>query len=137
MNLKQGEKFIRRESWNFGPMGIGTMQSEEKRRHPRLDSLLLVAYTVYEENGTMVSRGMGRTLNLSESGILFETQLPIEAGQIIEMNMGVREDIIQVRGKAVYSRKGDGDTVEAGIEFEAMDEDRKEILRRFLKESVK
>ena len=48
------------------------MTTKEKRKHYRVDSLNLLSYTCQDEEGNLVKHGMGRTLNVSESGILLK-----------------------------------------------------------------
>ena len=53
------------------------MTSENKRKHERIQSLNL-SYICLDEDNNIVKQGMGRTLNISESGILLETHFPID-----------------------------------------------------------
>ena len=45
------------------------MNPVDKRRHTRYESLNL-SYVCLDENDNIIKQGMGRTLNISESGIL-------------------------------------------------------------------
>ena len=54
------------------------MNTNEKRKHPRVNALNL-SYICLDEDQQVIKQGMGRTLNVSESGILLETHFPIEA----------------------------------------------------------
>ena len=60
------------------------MNSEDKRKHERIRSLNL-SYICLDEEKNIVKQGMGRTLNLSESGLLLETHFPIESRHIVLM----------------------------------------------------
>jgi hypothetical protein len=44
------------------------MDTQEKRKHARFNSLNL-SYVCLDENNQVIKQGMGRTLNVSESGI--------------------------------------------------------------------
>ena len=108
------------------------MAIKNKRSNPRYDSLNLLAYSVFNPDETMKRQGMGRTLNVSESGILLETHLPVEAGLVVSLNIGLENELVDILGKAVYSRKGNSDRYETGINFMEMDADQKERLDKFI-----
>ena len=73
----------------------------EKRKHIRVNSLNLshVAVDNREDN---VKQAIGRTLNVSETGILLETHFPIESDQDVELTMGFEEDLVNLRGKVIH-----------------------------------
>ena len=76
------------------------MTKEEKRKHSRIDSLNLLNYVFSDELGGGLTQGMGRTLNVSESGILLETHSPIDIHSVISLTIGFEEDV----GSSVRSR---------------------------------
>ena len=92
------------------------MTSAEKRRHIRIDSLNLSHITVSEE-GEIVYQGMGRTLNLSESGILLETKFEIPAGDLLMLSIGLEDDLMELKGKVVFSKETEPGVHKTGIEF--------------------
>jgi len=49
---------------------VKSMTSNDKRLHLRIDSLNLLAYSCIDDTGQVVVQGMGRTLNVSQGGIL-------------------------------------------------------------------
>ena len=49
-----------------------------KRKHARYDSLNLLTYVCVDSDGKEWNQGMGRTLNISESGLQLETHEPID-----------------------------------------------------------
>ena len=73
------------------------MTSEDKRKHQRIPSLNL-SYICLDENNNIVKQGMGRTLNLSESGILLETHFPIELEYLVLMTIALKEDLLEIKG---------------------------------------
>jgi hypothetical protein len=109
------------------------MTIEEKRKHARIDSLHLINYLLYEETENDATQGMGRTLNVSESGILLETHTPIETHLKISLTIGIEEDVVDIKGKIIYSKQSENDMFESGIEFFIMDENAKNILKAYIK----
>lgn len=108
------------------------MTNEEKRKHSRIDSLHLLNYIFTDESGGGSTQGMGRTLNVSESGILLETHAPIEIDSIISLTIGFEEDVVDIRGRVVYTKVNDKKMNESGIEFFEIDEPAEMILNKYI-----
>ncbi|MEZ4526079.1 MAG: PilZ domain-containing protein [Desulfobacterales bacterium] len=104
----------------------------EKRRHPRVDSLNL-SYVCMDEDGNVTGEGMGRTLNVSESGILLETSFRMVPGQIISLTVAIGEYLLDVKGQVIRCTQSEEKTFLTGIEFEKLDLEGFAILRKFVK----
>jgi hypothetical protein len=109
------------------------MNEEEKRKHQRIHSLNL-SYVCLDENRKAVKQGMGRTLNLSESGILLETRFPIAAEHTVALSIGLQDELVDVTGRPVYVRSREQGLYEIGIEFLDPDEKVRTTIRRFLQD---
>ena len=109
------------------------MVTNEKRRCPRIQALNLISYSCIGENENIVSQGMGRTLNISEEGILLETYVSIDPKHSIALSIGLEDELINIKGKIIYSTAGTNEKFEAGIEFLETDESTMEILRKYIK----
>ncbi len=108
------------------------MTNEEKRKHSRIDSLNLLNYIFSDDSGSGSTQGMGRTLNVSESGILLETHTPIDVKSIISLTIGFEEDVVDIKGRVVYTKENDRKMSESGIEFFDIDETARKILNRYI-----
>lgn len=108
------------------------MTNQEKRKHSRIDSLNLLNYVFSDESGDGSTQGMGRTLNVSESGILLETHNPIHINNIVSLTIGLEEDMVAIKGRVVYTKENDDNMYESGIEFFDVDEKAKEILKKYI-----
>lgn len=108
------------------------MTKEEKRKHSRIDSLHLLNYVFLDENEDEDTQGMGRTLNISEAGILLETHNPIPINNIIALTIGFEEDVVDIKGRVVYNTKNSENMFESGIEFFDVDETAKNILQQYI-----
>ncbi len=104
----------------------------EKRRHPRVDSLNL-SYVCIDENGNVTGEGMGRTLNVSESGILLETSFSMVPGQIISLTIAIGEYLLDVKGQVIRCTQSEENTFLTGIEFYSLDLEGYSILLKFIK----
>lgn len=109
------------------------MTIEEKRKHTRIDSLHLLNYLLYGETEDDATQGMGRTLNVSESGIQLETHTAIESGQKISLTIGIEENMVDIKGSVIYTKQSETGMYESGIEFFVMDESAKTILKAYIK----
>lgn len=103
----------------------------EKRKHIRVNSLNLshVAVDNREDN---VKQAIGRTLNVSETGILLETHFPIESDQDVELTMGFEEDLVNLRGKVIHLLNGETGKFEMGIQFTDIDDKAVDIIKEFI-----
>jgi c-di-GMP-binding flagellar brake protein YcgR len=109
------------------------MTTNERRHHPRISALNLISYNCIDETEQIVAQGMGRTLNISEGGILLETHTPIDPKNTIALAIGLEDDLINIKGKVVFSTSGKDEKFEAGIEFLEMQDSTFEILKKFIK----
>jgi hypothetical protein len=110
-----------------------TMTNEEKRKHTRIDSLHLLNYVFSEgSDDDEATQGMGRTLNVSESGILLETHSPIAAESIISLTIGFEEDVVDIKGKVIYTKKNENNMNESGIAFFEVGAKANEILKKYI-----
>jgi hypothetical protein len=75
---------------------------------------------------------MGRTLNLSESGILLETRFPIAGEHTVVLSIGLEDQLIDITGRAVHVRSTDHGVYEIGIEFVNPDERMLHAIRYFI-----
>lgn len=125
------KNFVRADS-NNTQIGEQTMTNQEKRKHSRIDSLNLLNYFFSDESGDGSTQGMGRTLNVSESGILLETHTPINIDDIISLTIGLEEDMVEIKGRVVYTKENDKKMYEAGIEFFDVDDKAKETLKKYI-----
>jgi hypothetical protein len=108
------------------------MTNEEKRKHFRIDSLHLLNYVFSDASGGGSTQGMGRTLNVSESGILLETHTPIEINSVVSLTIGFEEDVVDIKGRVVYTKKNDKNMNESGIEFFDVDDSAQKILKAYI-----
>src|SRR6056297_3133405 len=108
--------------------------TENKRRHERYDSLNLISYVCLDSDGKEWMQGMGRTLNISETGLQLETHEPIESKYVVLLSIGMEDDLVDIRGKVVYCNRGKENKFESGIEFLEVPPEAYTILKRYINE---
>ena len=107
------------------------MTSENKRKHERIESLNL-SYICLDEDKNIVKQGMGRTLNISESGILLETHFPIEPKHTLQLTISLEEELLDIKGQPVHIRSIEGGKYQIGIQFQDLDQQSITILKKFI-----
>lgn len=96
------------------------MNEENKRRHVRIHTLNL-SHLYASEGKDGAVQGMGRTLNLSESGMLLETSFDVPMAEPLVLTLGLEDELLELTGHAVYSKPTGGGKYETGIEFRDID----------------
>ncbi|MFC1516816.1 PilZ domain-containing protein [Thermodesulfobacteriota bacterium] len=109
------------------------MTTRDHRQHDRINSLNLLNYVQLDENDNAVAQGMGRTLNVSESGILLETHIALDLNAMVLLTIGLEEDLVDIRGEVMHSKPGEEEKYEAGIRFTEPDETARQILQIYVK----
>ncbi|MGB5156208.1 MAG: PilZ domain-containing protein [Desulfobacterales bacterium] len=104
---------------------------ENKRKHFRLNSLNLSHVGVYE-NDLLVRQGMGRTLNVSESGILLETNFPINHKSNVLLSIGLEEDLVDIKGNIVHTILAGKDKYKTGIKINNITKPGLEIVKGYI-----
>lgn len=108
--------------------------TENKRRHERYDSLNLLSYVCLDSDGKEWMQGIGRTLNISETGLQLETHEPIETKYVVLLSVGIEDDLVDIRGKVVYCNRGGEKKFECGIEFIEVPPKAYTVLKRYISE---
>ncbi len=109
------------------------MASKELRKSERVDSLNLLDYVLLDENGDPVNRGMARTLNVSEVGLLLETHIPLKKGQWVVITIELEEELVELKGKVAHEGPCNEGKYCSGIEFVEITKQGKEVLAWYLK----
>ncbi|MBW2004321.1 MAG: PilZ domain-containing protein [Deltaproteobacteria bacterium] len=109
------------------------MATDEKRTDQRLASSNLLSYICLDENNHEMMQGMGRTLNVSDGGILLETHVPIDPHHIVSVTMALEDDLMDFKGRIAFSRKREDGKFESGIEFIEMDEEKQRFYRQYIR----
>lgn len=104
-----------------------------KRKNPRVKTSNGVSYVCIDENGNEIEQGMGKTIDISLGGILLETSVPIESKYILIATIDLKGNLIEIRGKVVYSRKIEFREFLNGIQFLETPERQIKIIAEFIK----
>ena len=110
------------------------MSTERSRpRHKRLETLNLVSLSHRDPDGRLDLETVGRTLDLSEGGILLECSQPVPSeNREVEVILGIREHVIRVKGDIVHMRELEGGNIGLGIAFKDLGSDDARIIADFM-----
>jgi hypothetical protein len=104
----------------------------ERRRAERRYALNFLEFEIVAEAGDVLGRGLARTLNVSETGLLLETGHFFEAGQQLRITLGLKNDLIQLCGRVMHSEPVDNELCSTGVMFlEFTTEDRNTYSHHF------
>ena len=103
----------------------------EKRKHKRINALNL-SHVAINDADTDVRQAIGRTLNVSESGILLETHFPIQSDQSVSLTVGIEEELVDIRGKVIHLLNGETGKFEMGVKFTDIGEEGIKAIREFI-----
>lgn len=94
----------------------------DARKHPRVKTSNLISYFSFDETGRYLSHGLGIALDISRGGILIKTSNAIESGLIVLAALDWENNLVEVKGKLIYSIKESTEMYRSGIEFVGVNE---------------
>jgi hypothetical protein len=108
------------------------MTMDGKRKDPRIPSSNLISYVVRDQNDQEIMQGMGRTLNVSEGGILLETYVPLDPHYGVSITIALEDELIEFKGRIAHSTKRKDGGFTSGITFTEMNEDNRRYLGQYV-----
>ncbi len=98
-------------------MGKTKNNMEERRSYPRLKRLYLISYINKEEDRQISPVSMGRTLDISPTGVRVEVFQQINLKSHMEMEIGIDESILPIQGQVIHVEKTSDEGYVIGIQF--------------------
>ena len=108
----------------------------DKRKHPRIKAENLLSYEGIDEHGNRVEKGMGKTLDLSQGGLLMETPVTISTAFILLIALNMNDEPIDIKGRVVYSTESEEKTFHTGIRFVETNESINGIIKEMIKNFI-
>jgi hypothetical protein len=100
----------------------------EGRGAKRVESENLVAYRVVDKDDNTISQGMVITLDISKTGIAIQSKEFMEADSLIELTLGMGEDVVKANGIVKNIKKISDEEYQVGIEFKFLTEEDLNII---------
>ena len=104
----------------------------EQRRAVRSNDKNFLDYEILSPQGEVIGRGLARTLNVSENGLLLETSQPFATGQTLRITLGLRDDLVQVTGSIAHSEENATTLYSSGVCFLSFPEEDRVTYRHHL-----
>jgi len=89
----------------------------ERRKHPRVEISNLISYCCTDDSGNKTKEGRGKALNISQGGILIETNDSFEWQDTLELSIEIEDELISIKGKVIYCNAHDFGKFRTGIQF--------------------
>ena len=93
------------------------MDYAEKRKNPRLETNNFISYYYLDENESIISEGLGKAKDISKNGLLLVSGKLVESNKILMVSTDEKDNIIEMKGKVVYSQKTVSGSFHTGVEF--------------------
>ena len=104
-----------------------------RRKAQRVDTCNLISQISIDEEGSVISSSMGIAFNISKTGILLETSHELYPGYVSLMTSDLDDNLIEIKGKVVYSHKTSGEKFESGISFVGTENEKKQFSQKLIR----
>jgi hypothetical protein len=106
----------------------------EKRNHPRIETENIVSYFLFDENGKKIDEGKGYTKNLSQTGVLLQTDKPLSGVYVILMTIDLLRNKVKVKGMIAHTRRNSNSgNYLSGIKFLGTEDQYRDAIIAFVK----
>ena len=102
------------------------------RTYPRVNRLKLTAVELFSELGELAEETIGRTINISEGGMLLEMVNPLPLLSKVALSVGLGDAVAHMEGEVVHLRKNEEGRIETGIQFIGVTDETRKIIRNLL-----
>lgn len=109
------------------------MKPVNRRKHVRVETNNLISHESIGKDGRVISRSMGKALNVSRSGILLETPYPIMAEGISLVTVDLDDQLIEMKGRPIYCRETYTGMYQTGISFIGTEEETAKFAVKLIK----
>jgi len=108
------------------------------RRYPRMVADYVVAYRRQQPGGGDAAPLFSRTRTLGLGGLMFESETPLDHGEILRVEIVLGEQTIKAGGVVVYVDRQDDGPWRNGVQFtEISEDDRDALLGAYLQQEYR
>lgn len=106
----------------------------EKRRRPRINTVNVVSYILFDENRKKMDHGKGRILELSQNGALLETNKPLHGSLVLLKALNQDEEGIKIKARIANQRKSEIQGLHlTGMEFTGPEDEQRNAVVALVK----
>ena len=106
----------------------------DRRKHQRIKTQNLISHFSIDETGKLVSQGIGKALDISKGGMLLETPYPIESELLSLMAVDLEDNLFEISGRLMYSKKSSAGMYLPRIAFVGSDKQVAKFVIKLVKE---
>jgi Tfp pilus assembly protein PilZ len=70
-----------------------------------------------DDSGNQAKQGRGKSVNISQGGILIETHDPFEWQDILLLSIDIEDESVSIKGKVIYCNAANFGKYRTGIQF--------------------
>jgi len=89
----------------------------ERRKHPRARTNKFIFYRCMDGSGGQAKEGRGKSVNISQSGVLIETQDAFEWQDILRLTIDLDDEPVSIKGRVIYCNADNFGKYRTGIQF--------------------
>ena len=93
------------------------MSKSEKRKYSRVRVYYPISYVCMDKNDCIVQQNVGVALNISQTGILIETENSVFSKYVTLISVDLEENMIEIKGKIAYCKKNKSGKYRTRISF--------------------
>ena len=109
------------------------MNKTDRRKYERVEASNPISYESINKDGEIVLSSMGRTLNVSRTGIMLEITHLIKAEYVSLSTVDLEDNLIKIKGQLIFCRRTDSGLYQAGIRFIATDVEQAEFAVQLIR----
>jgi c-di-GMP-binding flagellar brake protein YcgR len=109
------------------------MDETNQRQYARVKTCNLISYACIDAQGTMITQGMGKALDISQSGLMLESSCPIESEYISLLSADPDDRLVNIVGKVAHTRRGPSGSYKIGIRFTGSHEENVQFATSLIK----
>lgn len=114
--------------------------ASDRRRYQRVPTNNPITYVLMGADGTQIGQGIGKAVNVSQTGILLETDIQLRSTYILLVSTDMDNNMMEIVGKVVFSKASDKGRFWSGIKFQGEHQDnvkfRRDLIRVFHQQHV-
>ena len=95
-----------------------TKKNIERRKHPRVKIFFPIFYNCLDDDDNIIGQNMAVALDISQGGMLLETSEIIDTNYVNLSSVATNNEIFEIKGKVVYSKKDGDGKISVGISFQ-------------------
>jgi len=100
-----------------------------KRKYPRVAMSNLLYYEFLDADGQSIVQSHGKTVSLSEGGMLFQSDRIIASGTSVDLQFTLAENLINAKGEVIYYLEKSEQRYNIGLRFTEISEDHVLFIR--------